>query len=425
MIPNLTSEFNKLLTNELRAAAEKVLSDFMSSKLQKEGIDPDGFPMEKFAKHFFGENADDFTWHTDQPDAESRSIVIDSNDAEFLSDRIEKLMDGITSAYQQGVEEAARGLVRQLVKDWPEQEAWNSQELHGFKKRLLLHWGRPLELFRILLQCAEDIFADYEMALQRSRARSGIVLREVLLSIQARTLRTSRAVVVLLENGLADDAYARWRTLYELNVFATLIADNGDDAAARYRDHEFVDLKKAMDNELNWGAQIPKRTQKRIGRDYDTVLRAYGEDFRHPNAWASPFVSGKNKSPKLGDIEKAAYNRDHPVPPYKESSLQVHGGRLGVRGLGSSDEQTATGHSNLGLDIPLMHSALALAQTTLLLLNTMRRKDVQLMYAILTLERKIDKEARKATRKLVRDERAFRKAEAEEEAKRRGRRKPQ
>ncbi|MDE2978780.1 MAG: DUF5677 domain-containing protein [Acidobacteriota bacterium] len=418
MIPNLTSEFNKIFVDELRAAAEKVLSDFMRSKLQSEGLDPDAFPMEEFANHFFSESDQDFTWNSDQADAESKSIVLDTNDVETLSEQLERLLDGSTSLYQKGVEDAARGLVRQLEKDWPEQEAWNSQELHGFKKRLLLHWGTPLTLFRILLQCAEDIFADYEAALQRSRARSGIVLREVLLSIQARTLRTSRAVLLLLENGLADDAYARWRTLYELNVFATLIADNGDDAAARYRDHEFVDLKKAMDNELNWGAQIPKRTQKRIRNDYAAVLKIYGADFRHPNAWASPFVSGNNKSPKFSHIEKAAYNRDHPVPPYKESSLQVHGGRLGVRGLGSSDEQIAAGHSNLGLEIPLMHSALALAQITQLLLNTMRRKNVQIMYAILMLERKIDTEARKAARKLVRDERAIRRAEAEEEAKR-------
>lgn len=421
MIPNLTPEFNKVFVNELRTAAGKVLSDFMLSKLQNEGLDPGAFPMEEFAKHLFEESDRDFTWHSDESHAESKTIVLDSEDMAFLSDQIDKLMDGSTSAYQKGVEEAARGLVRQLEKDWPEQEAWNSQELYGFKKRLLLHWAKPLMLFRILLQCADDIFADYEAALRRSRARSGIVLREVLLSIQARTLRTSRAVFVLLENGLADDAYARWRTLYELNVFATLIADHGDEAAARYRDHEFVDLKKAMDNELNWGAQIPKRTQTRIRKDYAAVLKAYGADFRHPNAWASPFVSGKNKSPKFSDIEKAAYNRDHPVPPYKESSLQVHGGRLGVRGLGSSDEQIAAGHSNLGLDIPLIHAALALAQTTQLLLNTMRRKNVQLMYAVLTLERKIDAEARKAARRLVRDERAIRRAEAEEEAKRRPR----
>ena len=211
----MTSEFTKIFANELRASARNLLSDFMSSKLQARGLETDPFPMEEFVEHFFSENDEHFTWHTDQLDAESANIVLDSKDLALLTEQLEKLLDGSNSAYQKSVEDAAKVLVRQLVKDWPEQEAWNSQELYGFKKRLLLHWGTPLKLFHILLQCAEDIFEDYEAALQRSRARSGVVLREVLLSIQARTLRTSRAVVVLLENGLADDAYARWRTLYE------------------------------------------------------------------------------------------------------------------------------------------------------------------------------------------------------------------
>ena len=93
----------------------------------------------------------------------------------------------------------------------------------------------------------------------------------------------------------------------------------------------------------------------------------------------------------------------------------MHGGRLGVRGLSSSDVQIAAGHSNRGLDIPLLHSSLALAQTTMLLLNTMRRKNVQLMCAVMELQRKIDAETRKAARKLERDERMIRRAEAEEE----------
>ena len=276
-------------------AARGLLADLMTAKLQKQGISPDEFPMEEFVEHCFSGADQDFNWDTDHPNAQN--VVLDSDDMEALFGEIEKLMDRSKSAYQEAMEETAKALVRQSVKDWPERESWNSAELHGFKKRLLLHWSTPLKLFYILLQFAEDIFFDYEEALLRSRAKSGIVLREVLLSIQARTLRTSRAVAVLLENGLADDAYARWRTLYELNVFGTLIAENGDDAASRYRDHEFVDLKKAMDNALDWGEKIPKKTQREVVRDYDAALKLYGDDFRHPECLGLSIRRGQEQEP--------------------------------------------------------------------------------------------------------------------------------
>ncbi len=408
MIPNLTLDLKKLLKTELDQAARTAVADLLTQKLTSHGIETDEFPLEDLVDHIFAGSSDAFVWG--EQDSDTTHVSLTSDDIASLEKRLDEVLQRSDVILHRAIEDSAKAVVRQLLRDWPEREAYNDALHYGFKKRLLLYWGKPLQLFHILVQCAEDILEDFEAALRRSRAKKGIVLREVLLSIQARTLRTSRAVLVLLANGLPDDAYARWRTLYELNVIATLIAAHGDEAARRYRDHEFVDLKRRLDNQLLWNA-VSKREKRSVQRNYEAVLKRYGQDFRHPNAWAAPFVAGNNKRLTFRDIEKAAYDR-HPVPPYKESSLQVHGARAGLMGLGSSDRQIAAGYSNVGLDIPLMHSSLALMQTTQLLLMSKPKKDPLLMQVVLTIDRRIDSATRKAARRLKRHELKERQAEA-------------
>ena len=63
---------------------------------------------------------------------------------------------------------------------------------------------------------------------------------------------------------------------------------------------------------------------------------------------------------------------------------------------------TAIGHSNLGLDIPLMHSSLCLMQVTTLLLYHSPSRDLVTMSCLMALDRKIEKLCRKAARNLER-----------------------
>ena len=427
MTTNMTADLRKVLNEQLAQAVRNLTAEFVLPRLTKHGLDSRDFPLEDFLEHVLAKPKRAFAWESGQPEAET--VVIDSDDMEAIAKEIHAVLKRGERIFREGVKESTKSLVRQLVKGWPPQEADNAEILFGFKKRLLLHWGEPLKLFWILFQCAEEIFEEYQSALMRSRAKKGIVLREVLLGLQSRTLRTSRAVLTLLENGLPDDAYARWRTLYELNVFATLIAAHGDEAARRYRDHELVDLFRQMKNAEQWEhlalkkgqRRVTKREKSRIASDYDAVLSVYGADFRHANAWASPFVEGDNRRPKFVDIEQAALSHGT-VPPYKESSLQIHAGRLGVRGLGSSDRQIASGHSNIGLEIPLMHSALALMQTTQLLLVTSWRKDVHFMEMLRVLYDRIEAESRSAAGRLYREEMRLRNEEAREIERRRTKR---
>ena len=70
-------------------------------------------------------------------------------------------------------------------------------------------------------------------------------LLHAVLGIHARVLKTAWGAIVLLREGLADEAYARSRTIDELWITAAFLQDHST-AALSYCLHEFVDKRDAV-----------------------------------------------------------------------------------------------------------------------------------------------------------------------------------
>ena len=383
------------------SAARGAYADAILEKLREQGVCTDGFPIDAFVDHALSSQKGTFSWDGD-PDTD-RVVTVSFTDQEErdLLSYIEELSDParVADLIQESVQLAGRSLLRRLEKDWPAQKRHEDSVLYAFRKGIEATWGEPLDCFRILLTASRELFMGEAESFRKSKAKRNWHLREAMLGMHARALRTATAVLVLLENGLADDAYTRWRTLYELSVLAAFVSRHGDEAAKRYLLHEAVALKKRLENELAWGAKkIPKKQQREIKENYDAVVSEYGKHFKNDYGWAAGFVEG-NYSPKFVDIEE--YVRGQRIaPPYKESSLQIHGGRAGLLGLGSNDDVPVIGHSDLGLDIPLMHASFCLLQITTMHLSHCPSWDSVMVSCLIDLERKIDRLCRKAARRL-------------------------
>ena len=393
----------------LFATAREMLADAVRAKLREQELDVDRFPVDELVKHMLSGNEEWFVWEGEYEGLRERKMSLEFTDDEVqeLLVEIEELVNGRDTMLQECLDSAAKNLLRTLEKMHPEQKSIEEIELNGFKMRLQLRWGIPLDLFRMQLTMSREMHSDEAASLERSRAKTGRILREALVGIHGRALRTGTAVLVLLDNGLADDAYARWRTLYELGVIAEFISEHGEETANRYLLHETVALKKRLDNELAWGAKIPKKQRRQIEKDYLAVMSVYGKPFKNPYGWAAGLING-NDNPKFVDLEQEIKGK-MVVPPYKESSLQIHGGRAGLLGLGSSDDVTAIGYSNLGLDIPLMHSSLCLMQLTNLLHYHSPSRDVVVLNVLMRLNKKIERHCRRVARELSKEEAAIRK----------------
>ena len=387
-----------LMRDKTLAAAKRIIADAICAKLEAEGISADTFPVEQYVDHLASGNKDNFQWEP------QRDTIIAFTPEEVAA--ISEEVDGVLSLWRHEtqvtviLESAATALLKDHIMNGGDLRATEDAELNGFRERLHAHWGKALDLYRVMLRTSYDLFSNMARSLQNSRSTRNFFLRDALIGIHARALRTGRAVLVLLEHGMADEAYTRWRTLYELSIVAHFLDEHGDNAARMYREHEVAANKQRIDNSLEWNSPLGTTDErKNIERDYNNLIKKYGESFRRPYGWASPFL-GSVKNPRFVDLERAVKGKQL-VPPYKESSLQVHGGRAGLLGLGSSDGLLiTTAYSNAGLDIPLMHSSLAMMQITIMTLFRNPTRDVVIMKMLMLLDEEIHAEARRAATKL-------------------------
>ena len=393
------------LASEAENAARQVLANAVLARLAEQGVPVEGFPIDDFVDRLkSGRDMDGFAWPEGTPDTDL-SVAFTAEEEAAMNEEIDRLVSTgkDREAFAELMELSARTVLKEVMKSFREFKADDDADLYGFRQRLDLRWGKALDLYRLLLSISQELLSEMTTALRRSKAKRHWQLRDAMLGIHARALRTGRAVLVLLQHGMADEAYARWRTLYELSVVASFISEHGDEAAAMYRAHEVVSNKARIDNSIEWDEPLGTEEQRTdITGDYEHLVQKYGASFESPYGWASPFLEGK-QNPRFVDIELAIQGR-RIAPPYKESSFQIHSGRAGLLGLGSLDESVInTGHSNAGLEIPLMHSSLAVMQITTAALFQNPARDFVVIKMLMLLDEKIHVEAKKAAQRLEKD----------------------
>ena len=384
----------ELMRDKTLAAAKQIVADAICAKLEAQGISAVTFPAERYVDHLASGDTSGFQWRG----GPETTIAFTPEEVAAITEKVNGMLSlwrnqtQVTTVF----DKAAATLLKEHIKKGGDLRATGGAELHGFRERLRVRWGKALDLYRTMLSISNDLFSDMARALRNSRSTRDFFLRDALIGIHARALRTGRAVLVLLEHGMADEAYTRWRTLYELSTVAHFLGEHGDTAARMYREHEVVANKQRVDNSLEWNSPLGTTDERNdVERDYNRLIQKYGEGFKRPYGWASPFL-GNAKDPRFIDLERAVRGKQL-VPPYKESSLQVHGGRAGLLGLGSLDGLlVTTAYSNAGLDIPLMHSSLAVMQITVVTLFRNPARDVVIMRMLMLLDEAIHAEARRA-----------------------------
>ena len=189
--------------------------------------------------------------------------------------------------------------------------------------------------------------------------------------------QVSGEVLALLHAGFADGAHARWRSLHEMAVVASLIQEHGQELAERYLLHEKVQqYKLACEYQKFYGRldlePLSKETLDSLKVQRDELIARFGKAFKNDYGWASLAIG--NDRPTMSDIEQQV-QLDHLRPYYRMASDNVHPNSHGVYfrlGLHSSqkDEVLLAGPSNLGLADPGHSTAIALLQITTDLLAT-------------------------------------------------------
>jgi hypothetical protein len=409
-------ELQQLIEDTLKKIPRLALEKRLAEKIRDAGLPVDEVKLSKVAEHILSGSRESFII-AGGGDTEIQITDEDLAYAVTVSERFYN--EQLAGILDQVSDKAARQLRRFLDKRWPEEFAVHQADIGAFKERLEHRWGKALAKLRMLLA----IVREWSQALyERRQAASSARLShfdDVMLRLHVRACQVTSEIIILLENGYADGAMARWRTLHEITIVAAVIARFGEEIAERYVYYQIVESLSALkayerDHQaLGFKPPSPRQAAK-VRKDHAKVLRRFGEKFGDDYGWAAHHLKTKEKERvTFARLEKEAGDAVM-RSPYKMASYNVHASPKGVYfKLGSlkGSPVLLAGPSNAGLTEPAQNAAVSLAEITWLLIgDSSVFEDMLAAKIIALLEAEIPTEFFKADKKLQRDDRRNREA---------------
>jgi len=373
----LAGGLTSIIADSVAKIPREIAKQHVIEKLETHSIDDENL-AEALTEHLFSETSEPFEY--DDPKYDDLSITFSDEDTKAMMAEIQDFSDNkLPEVVQKTLDAVSRDFLDELKADWPEQKTYQ-----------------------------EEIDK-----LRRSKAKKNVIKRDALAVLHMRSCQVAQEILVLLKNGLADGAFARWRTIYEISVVMSLIDKFGDGLAEKYYEHAAVKAKEEFENDVRFygsakDAGYSKKEAKQIKDDYAAALSEHGQPFGTAYGWAAHHL--ENKRPTFQDLEVAA-GRTRLPPSFKSSSFKVHASIVGtLSNLGHLDDMRIplSGASNAGLAIPASHAAHALCHNTAILYGTSYKPEDQMqLKALLHLRDEVEREGEKAAKKLRQDELAL------------------
>jgi hypothetical protein len=305
-----------------------MLEKLVAKKLGDQGVRfPKALPR-KLAEHVLSGAAEPFCFDG-RTRPEDILLMFDETDLAEIDRVIDTFLDVQLPVLVEGfAEQISKQILRDLRKRWPKEQKAQQVDLAGFRERMEETWGKPLGQLRMLLTIAREWCGEAHEAADDSEKDGKSRVRKLMVRFLVRSCQVTDEIICLLENGFADGAMARWRTLHEIGVVAAVIAKFGDDMAERYVAHQAVEARRAMrkymDCYLDLGYRpVSARDAKKIEKRYQAAMKRYGDPFKSDYGWAAHHL--KNPRPNFVDLEAAAGHatmRAH----YQMGNDNVHAG---------------------------------------------------------------------------------------------------
>ena len=194
------------------------------------------------------------------------------------------------------VKSAGRLYYRSLIESAPPMLAERRKQQAGFESRNLRRWRKAFDLLETIWVCCEEMGSAFNGHHRPQAVQEQDHVFEAMTYLHAKALLVTSEIICLLRGGFADGALTRWRTLYENNVIATLIRQEGPELAPRYGAHSRgpAGLRAGAepDNLPDENAELQQQAK--------FAISTFGEEMKLRHGWASKLI-GKKK-PTFKDI---------------------------------------------------------------------------------------------------------------------------
>lgn len=405
----------KALLNALESLPRMILHQFITQKLDNAGVEIPSHALDALVDHIHAGTEGSFVWDDGLKD-EVKNIELDftEEDGEEFEAKYHKVLKAIPDAIDAAIGKTSEQVFNRLKRKWNEEFLLQEYELQVFREGVEDRWGKGLNYLRMLLTACRDIGSQTLKRHNKSNSKRHALRRWVLVRLHARSCQVTDEIICLLENGFADGAMARWRTLHELSVVATLISNGDEDLAERYILHDSVEVKRQADEYEETqvplgGSPINKRERKFIEADHAAVLDKYGPHFLHPYGWAAKHLN--LKKPTFKDLQETAH-REGMNSYYKLASFSIHASArslfFNLSAIGD-EEVILAGRSNAGFVDPGTRTAATLVLITSLYVGeTTDLNQICLLQTIIHIRDAVGPALQRSANRLMRDDREFR-----------------
>lgn len=363
------SDLNDILHAGLKKLPHQFLAQILCERISAAGHDMSTEDAQALATHLFKSPGETFQWDNGAEDKEQTiALKLTEDDVEELENRINDFnKKELPSLIEKISYDAAIRIVKTLREDWPNQKKYEDAIKNDFVARLQADWGEAFDILRMMLTISREIGPEFAAWARSKKAQKTPRRYSALIKLHARGCQVAEEIICLMENGFADGAFARWRTLHEIAVTANLLANGDEDLAVRYFDHERVEAKRAMDHfklyyeELGYDGPSFEEVEI-IERAYCDCLDKYGDGFGAQYGWAASHLGKKRVTfidleDSVGQIVTRSY--------YRFASYNVHASSRGINfrlGLINQDEVLLAGRSNVGFLEPSHNTADSVCQ---------------------------------------------------------------
>lgn len=250
-------------------------------------------------------------------------------------------------------------------------------------------WGEAFDLLDYVINMCRTTGVTMYNKDRESATTEGDHLFLALSAIQARACVVAGGILALLRAGYPQDAFARWRTMYELGCVAMFLGKHGRSVAEQYLAHDAIETLKLAEqveaHHMHFGEPSPYSpdAMKAMRSRKDELVEKYGSDFAKPYGWAASAL--QSKRPTFEGIEEAV-NLRHRRQYYKIASYGIHsdykGSSLNIS-LPVSRPTQLYGQSGYGLSDAGVGTLEMLNLCTILFMNTRKSWEVGITMRVL------------------------------------------
>jgi hypothetical protein len=227
-----------------------LLQKLIAKKLQKQGLPPSKDLSKKLAEHILSKTSKPFKYKSRKYSGRI-SLAFNEADADEISNAFDRFIEEQLPKLLPDVAHRVSKIVfKRLMSSWQAERAQQETDLAGFRQRMEETWGKPLGQLRMLLTMSREWCQWAHTRYESKKIGKNNRLRKILIRLLVRGCQVTDEIICLLENGFADGAMARWRTLHEIAVVAAVISQYGEAIAERYMDHQAIESKRALDKYL-------------------------------------------------------------------------------------------------------------------------------------------------------------------------------